>query len=220
MASKPKIIMKRALRGLYAGRHIQFGNKISEDGGNKSRRSWKPNRQRRYLFSLGLDQSIQLDITTHALRCIDRAGGLDEYLLKMPERKLHTEKLLQLKRAITGSYKKVGDSLVPPDLERKVKAVMEWSFQEKYKKEEESDDEGSDVPQEVSAPTADDDYLNEMFSKFSIAQGQVVDDHPQAASMGRMGGFFPEASKARSPSGSETRPGPTEFPETLFSDVV
>ena len=30
-----KIVMKRALRGLYAGRHIQFGNKISEDGGNK-----------------------------------------------------------------------------------------------------------------------------------------------------------------------------------------
>lgn len=30
-----KTIMKRARRGLYAGKHIGFGNKISEDGGNK-----------------------------------------------------------------------------------------------------------------------------------------------------------------------------------------
>ncbi|KAK9988825.1 hypothetical protein SO802_029064 [Lithocarpus litseifolius] len=31
-----KVIMGRAKRGLYAGRHIQFGNRVSEDGGNKS----------------------------------------------------------------------------------------------------------------------------------------------------------------------------------------
>lgn len=31
----PKIVMGRAQRGIYAGRHIQFGNNVSEDGGNK-----------------------------------------------------------------------------------------------------------------------------------------------------------------------------------------
>lgn len=30
-----KIVMGRAKHGIFAGRHIQFGNKISEDGGNK-----------------------------------------------------------------------------------------------------------------------------------------------------------------------------------------
>lgn len=30
-----KLVMGRAKRGLYGGRHIQFGNQISEDGGNK-----------------------------------------------------------------------------------------------------------------------------------------------------------------------------------------
>lgn len=30
-----KVVMGRAKRGIYAGRHIQFGNKVSEDGGNK-----------------------------------------------------------------------------------------------------------------------------------------------------------------------------------------
>ncbi|WZZ47248.1 hypothetical protein YC2023_043507 [Brassica napus] len=28
--------MGRAKRGLYAGRHIQYGNRVSEDGGNKA----------------------------------------------------------------------------------------------------------------------------------------------------------------------------------------
>lgn len=32
---KNKIVMNRAKRGLFAGRHIQFGNRVSEDGGNK-----------------------------------------------------------------------------------------------------------------------------------------------------------------------------------------
>ena len=31
-----KVVMGRANRGLYAGRHIQFGNQVSHDGGNKS----------------------------------------------------------------------------------------------------------------------------------------------------------------------------------------
>lgn len=30
-----KVVMGRAKRGLFAGRHIQFGNQVSEDGGNK-----------------------------------------------------------------------------------------------------------------------------------------------------------------------------------------
>lgn len=32
---KSKVVMGRAKRGIYAGRHIQFGNRVSEDGGNK-----------------------------------------------------------------------------------------------------------------------------------------------------------------------------------------
>lgn len=30
-----KLVMGRANRGIFAGRHIQFGNNVSEDGGNK-----------------------------------------------------------------------------------------------------------------------------------------------------------------------------------------
>lgn len=31
-----KVVMNRADRGIFAGRHIRYGNRVSEDGGNKS----------------------------------------------------------------------------------------------------------------------------------------------------------------------------------------
>lgn len=37
-----KVVMNRAKRGIYAGRHIQFGNRVSEDGGNKYKPLFSP----------------------------------------------------------------------------------------------------------------------------------------------------------------------------------
>ncbi|XP_022729910.1 54S ribosomal protein L24, mitochondrial-like [Durio zibethinus] len=103
-----KVVMARAKRGLYAGRHIQFGNRISEDGGNKSRRTWKPNVQEKRLFSYILDRHIRVKVTTHALRCIDKAGGIDEYLLKTPYHKMDTEMGLFWKAKIEKMYEELG----------------------------------------------------------------------------------------------------------------
>ncbi|KAG6577758.1 hypothetical protein SDJN03_25332, partial [Cucurbita argyrosperma subsp. sororia] len=103
-----KIVMNRAKRGIFAGRHIQFGNRISEDGGNKSRRNWKPNVQEKRLFSYILDRHIRVKVTTHALRCIDKAGGIDEYLLKTPYHKMDTEIGLFWKAKIEKLYEELG----------------------------------------------------------------------------------------------------------------
>ncbi|OMO86121.1 Ribosomal protein L28 [Corchorus capsularis] len=103
-----KVVMGRAKRGLYAGRHIQFGNRISEDGGNKSRRFWKPNVQDKRLFSYILDRHIRVKVTTHALRCIDKAGGIDEYLLKTPYHKMDTEMGLLWKAKMEKMYEDLG----------------------------------------------------------------------------------------------------------------
>ncbi|KAJ7958648.1 Ribosomal protein [Quillaja saponaria] len=43
----------------------------------KSRRSWKPNVQEKRLFSYIFNCHIRVKVTTHALRCIDKAGGID-----------------------------------------------------------------------------------------------------------------------------------------------
>ncbi|RZC74918.1 hypothetical protein C5167_050397 [Papaver somniferum] len=90
-SNSSKITMGRAKRGLYGGVHIKFGDQVSEDGGNRTRRTWKPNVQEKRLFSYILDRHVRVKVTTHALRCIDKAGGVDEYLLKTPYQKMDTE---------------------------------------------------------------------------------------------------------------------------------
>jgi ribosomal protein L28 len=76
----------RAERGLYAGRGLSFGNRISAFG-NRVRRSWKPNIQHAALFSELLGRRVRARVSTEALRLIDRAGGLDNYILaqRLPE---------------------------------------------------------------------------------------------------------------------------------------
>ncbi|KAK9068403.1 hypothetical protein SSX86_012516 [Deinandra increscens subsp. villosa] len=104
-----KVVMSRAHRGIYAGRHIQFGNQVSEKGGNKTRRNWKPNVQEKRLFSYILDRHIRVKVTTHALRCIDKAGGIDEYLLKTPYRKMDTEMGILWKSKMEKMYEELGN---------------------------------------------------------------------------------------------------------------
>ncbi|KMT18198.1 hypothetical protein BVRB_2g023700 [Beta vulgaris subsp. vulgaris] len=124
-----KVVMGRAKRGLYAGRHIQFGNQVSEDGGNKTRKTWKPNVQEKRLFSYILDRHIRVHVTTHALRCIDKAGGIDEYLMKTPYHKMDTEMGLLWKAKIEKMYAELGQmevSFFSPEDEAK----FEQSFKE------------------------------------------------------------------------------------------
>ena len=90
----------RALRGLYGGKQVQFGNKVSKDGGNKTRRRWKPNVVSKNLYSDLLDRKFKLKVTTYVLRCIKKHGSLDNYLLRTKEKDLASELGLQLKRRV------------------------------------------------------------------------------------------------------------------------
>lgn len=75
-----RFTFKRAQRGLFAGEHIRFGDRVSEMG-NRTRRTWKPNVQHVLLYSETLRERLRLKVTTTALEQIDRAGGLDAYIL-------------------------------------------------------------------------------------------------------------------------------------------
>lgn len=77
----PRLIYKQSNSGLYGSARIRFGNKVSEKHGVKSRRVWRPNVQRRRLWSHALGCFVQTRVTTRVLRTIDKCGGLDEYLL-------------------------------------------------------------------------------------------------------------------------------------------
>jgi large subunit ribosomal protein L28 len=78
---------KRAAKGLYGGKDIGFGNNVSHSE-RKTRRSWKPNVHNKRLWSETLQEFIQFKVTTYALKCVDKAGGLDNYLLNTHPAKL------------------------------------------------------------------------------------------------------------------------------------
>lgn len=93
--------------------------------GFRSRRTWKPNVQTKRIFSLGLDRYIKMNITMHALRCIDKAGGLDEYLLTTPEHKLDNDLAREWRTRIAAVYNKlytmeVAALTVKPGCEKKL----------------------------------------------------------------------------------------------------
>ncbi|KTW28516.1 ribosomal protein L28 [Pneumocystis carinii B80] len=74
-----KSFFKRADKGLYANRCIQFGNNVPKSK-LKTRRKWLPNIQKKLIYSKALDKLVQLKVSTRALRTIAKVGGLDEYL--------------------------------------------------------------------------------------------------------------------------------------------
>lgn len=68
--------------GLYGGKTIQSGNKIS-DGRNKGRtmRKWYPNVRVEQHRSEALDIELSLPVVARVSRTIKKSGGLDQYLL-------------------------------------------------------------------------------------------------------------------------------------------
>ncbi|EEH55569.1 uncharacterized protein MICPUCDRAFT_60375 [Micromonas pusilla CCMP1545] len=66
----------------------------------RTRRRWKPNAQRKRLYSEALDELVRVNVTTYALRWIDKAGGLDAYLLNTTPQKLMSYKALELRKRV------------------------------------------------------------------------------------------------------------------------
>jgi hypothetical protein len=49
------------------------------------------------MYSAVLGRSLELRCTTHAMRCIDKAGGFDSYILNTKEAKLDSQLAVALK---------------------------------------------------------------------------------------------------------------------------
>ena len=136
------IVQKRAKDGLYAGKHIQFGNSVSHSH-HKTRRTWQPNAQRTTLFSQLLQQPITLHCTTHALRCIDKAGGLDAYIMGQNKRRL-VGKSLQLRERMEYVHRPM-----------RIKAEIEERLRRKAEKAAAQQGAGSSVGSEAATASAD-----------------------------------------------------------------
>ena len=82
----------------FTGKGVQTGNNVSH-ANNRTRRRFLPNLQTTSLLSDALGQSIQLRLSTRAIRSIEKRGGLDAYLLSTPNAKLG-QKARDLKKRI------------------------------------------------------------------------------------------------------------------------
>jgi large subunit ribosomal protein L28 len=74
----------RSKRGLYDGKDVRFGNQRSFSM-RATRRKFKPNVFLKRVYSETLDSMIRFHVTAAALRSIDKAGGLDNYLFKQDD---------------------------------------------------------------------------------------------------------------------------------------
>lgn len=70
----------RSRRGLYDGKDIRSGNNVSFSM-KSTKRKFKPNVFKKRVYSEILDEMVRFHLTTSALRSIDKAGGLDNYIL-------------------------------------------------------------------------------------------------------------------------------------------
>lgn len=72
------------------GKAVQYGNNVSH-AKNRTRRRFLPNLQHVSMVSDALGTSVRLRVTPRTLSTVDRAGGLDAYLLAARDRVLSLE---------------------------------------------------------------------------------------------------------------------------------
>lgn len=82
----------------FTGKGVQAGNNVSH-AKNRTRRRFLPNLQKSSLLSDVLGQTVQVRLTTNAMRTVEKRGGLDAYLLSTPDADLGRTALV-LKRRI------------------------------------------------------------------------------------------------------------------------
>ncbi len=83
------------------GKAVMSGNNVSH-AHRKTRRRFLPNLCIATLASDTLGRSFRMRVTAHALRSVDRIGGLDAFLLKAKDEKLSL-KAQRIKRDVKKS---------------------------------------------------------------------------------------------------------------------
>lgn len=80
------------------GKGVMSGNNVSH-ANNRSRRRFLPNLHDVTLESEALGRSIKLKISRSAQRSVDNSGGLDSFIMRVPEENLST-RAAKIKRDI------------------------------------------------------------------------------------------------------------------------
>ena len=81
-------------------RRTRTGHRVSEDGGNRTKRTWQVNLQNKTLRSELLAQDVPLQVSANTLRCIRKEAGLDNYLLRTRADRLGSPEAVDLKAEV------------------------------------------------------------------------------------------------------------------------
>lgn len=87
-----------ARRCELTGKDVATGNNVSH-AVNRTRRRFLPNLQNTRVFSETLGQMVRFRICTSALRSVEKAGGIDSFLVKAKDTNLSSD-ALRLKKLI------------------------------------------------------------------------------------------------------------------------
>jgi len=101
-----------ARRCELTGKGVMTGHNVSH-ANNKTNRRFLPNLRRQRLFSETLGESIRLKVSAHALRTVEKRGGLDGFLLDARDAELPGE-LRRLKRRIVAARAAASGEATPP----------------------------------------------------------------------------------------------------------
>lgn len=94
---RAKTFPEQVHQGIFHGKGYMYGHETTFSG-KKTKRVWKPNVVRKTYYSEVLEQKMRFQFSTHALRCIDKAGGFDNYIINTKEKWLHSRTAIELKR--------------------------------------------------------------------------------------------------------------------------
>lgn len=81
------------------GKKVLYGHNVSH-ANNKSNRRFLPNLQNTTFLSDCLGIGIIVRTTTHGIRCVEKAGGIDNYLLRTDTVKL-SAKMRKFKKTLS-----------------------------------------------------------------------------------------------------------------------
>ena len=91
-----------------SGKNVLSGNNVSH-AKNKTKRKFLPNLQNVKFFSKTLDKFISMKVSVHALKSVEKNGGLDDYLKKTSNRVLAPEALV-IKKSILKTTKSIAQN--------------------------------------------------------------------------------------------------------------
>lgn len=86
------------MKSHHRGSRITFSHK-------KTKHTFKPNIAKKKIYSEVLDKSIKMWVSTHAMKCIQKKGGLDEYLLETQPKKIGSKFGMFLRNIIENKKK-------------------------------------------------------------------------------------------------------------------